>query len=289
MVEAAGADIVDINFGCPVQEGDEDRCRRDAARGPRPRVPASSRAVADAVDAARVREDAARRCERLAQLPRRRARASSRPARASLTLHPRSAQQMYTGTADHALTAELVSLVDVPVIASGDIDVTRAGAGRARDDRRRGRDGRPRRTGQPVGAARDRRRRRRRADAARRSSPSSSCSSARPCASSASARVRLPEEVLRLVPRARPVPEAFKQELVLLDRRRRSSGGCSRQLPARSRSSSGSRPRCRSGDEVTLDAPDLDLRRRLTSVRRPCGRPDLPFPGDTRVRAGAVL
>ena len=28
---------------------------------------------------------------------------------------------MYTGTADHTLTAELVSLVDVPVIASGDI------------------------------------------------------------------------------------------------------------------------------------------------------------------------
>ncbi|HEY1316726.1 MAG TPA: tRNA-dihydrouridine synthase, partial [Gaiella sp.] len=41
------------------------------------------------------------------------------------TLHPRSAQQMYTGTAEHALTAELVELVDVPVIASGDI-VSRA-------------------------------------------------------------------------------------------------------------------------------------------------------------------
>jgi tRNA-dihydrouridine synthase B len=40
---------------------------------------------------------------------------------ASLTLHPRSAQQMYTGTADHALTAELVSLVNVPVVASGDV------------------------------------------------------------------------------------------------------------------------------------------------------------------------
>jgi tRNA-dihydrouridine synthase len=39
----------------------------------------------------------------------------------ALTLHPRSAQQMYTGEADHALTAELVQLVDVPVIASGDI------------------------------------------------------------------------------------------------------------------------------------------------------------------------
>src|SRR5207249_450941 len=38
-----------------------------------------------------------------------------------LTLHPRSARQMYTGTADHALTAELVECVDVPVVASGDI------------------------------------------------------------------------------------------------------------------------------------------------------------------------
>jgi tRNA-dihydrouridine synthase len=28
---------------------------------------------------------------------------------------------MYTGTADHALTAELVELVDVPVVASGDV------------------------------------------------------------------------------------------------------------------------------------------------------------------------
>ena len=34
---------------------------------------------------------------------------------------------MYTGTADHALTAELVALVDVPVVASGDI-VSRAKA-----------------------------------------------------------------------------------------------------------------------------------------------------------------
>src|SRR5213076_2614996 len=39
----------------------------------------------------------------------------------TLTLHPRSARQMYTGEADHSLTAELVELVDVPVVASGDI------------------------------------------------------------------------------------------------------------------------------------------------------------------------
>ena len=46
---------------------------------------------------------------------------------ATLTLHPRSARQMYTGEADHSLTAELVELVDVPVIASGDI-ISRARA-----------------------------------------------------------------------------------------------------------------------------------------------------------------
>ena len=40
---------------------------------------------------------------------------------AALTLHPRSAAQMYTGVADHALTAELVASVSVPVIASGDV------------------------------------------------------------------------------------------------------------------------------------------------------------------------
>ena len=34
---------------------------------------------------------------------------------------------MYTGTADHSLTAELVELVDVPVIACGDV-TTRARA-----------------------------------------------------------------------------------------------------------------------------------------------------------------
>ncbi len=47
--------------------------------------------------------------------------APGRGRRAALTLHPRSAQQMYTGRADHALTAELVEAVDMPVIASGDV------------------------------------------------------------------------------------------------------------------------------------------------------------------------
>ena len=74
---------------------------------------------------------------------------------AALTLHPRSAQQMYTGTADHTLTAELVERVSMPVIASGDITDRATARGRAGRDRRGGGDGRPRRPGTAVGAARD--------------------------------------------------------------------------------------------------------------------------------------
>ena len=125
MVEAAGADLVDVNFGCPVRKvtktgagatllDEPDRAARIVA------------AIADAVDipvSVKLRRglrDGSRDC--LVVGPR-----LVEAGAASLTLHPRSARQMYTGTADHALTAELVSLVDVPVVASGDI-VSRAKA-----------------------------------------------------------------------------------------------------------------------------------------------------------------
>jgi nifR3 family TIM-barrel protein len=123
MVEAAGADLVDLNFGCPVPKvtktgagatllDDPDRATRIVS------------AIAEAVDIPvtvklrRGMRDGSRDC--LTVGPR-----LVEAGAAALTLHPRSAQQMYTGTADHALTAELVSLVEVPVIASGDI-VSRA-------------------------------------------------------------------------------------------------------------------------------------------------------------------
>jgi nifR3 family TIM-barrel protein len=119
MVEAAGADIVDINFGCPVRKvtktGAGATLLDDAAR-----ACAIVEAVAGAVSVPvsvkmrRGLENGSRAC--LAVGPELVASGA-----ASLTLHPRSARQMYTGTADHALTAELVSLVDVPIIASGDI------------------------------------------------------------------------------------------------------------------------------------------------------------------------
>ena len=119
LVEAAGADLVDINFGCPVRKVTKTGAGATLLDEPA-RAAAIVEAVATAVDVPvsvkmrRGLRDGARTC--LAVGPE-----LVEAGAATLTLHPRSAQQMYTGTADHALTAELVSLVDVPVIASGDI------------------------------------------------------------------------------------------------------------------------------------------------------------------------
>ena len=119
MVAAAGADLVDINFGCPVRKVTKTGAGATLLEDP-DRACAIVEAVATAVDVPvsvkmrRGLENGSRACldvgPRLVEA-----------GAATLTLHPRSARQMYTGEADHALTAELVSRVDVPVIASGDV------------------------------------------------------------------------------------------------------------------------------------------------------------------------
>jgi tRNA-dihydrouridine synthase B len=119
MVAAAGADIVDVNFGCPVKKvtktgagatllDDPDRaCRIVEAIAEAVSLPVS-------VKMRRGLENGSRACLEVG--PR-----LVEAGAASLTLHPRSAKQMYTGEADHSLTAELVDRVAVPIIASGDI------------------------------------------------------------------------------------------------------------------------------------------------------------------------
>src|SRR3954453_13110931 len=119
MVAAAGADIVDINFGCPVRKVTKTGAGATLLDDPT-RACRIVAAVAGAIDipvSVKMRrglENGSRRCLEIGP------RLVDAGAR-TLTLHPRSARQMYTGHADHALTAELVELVDVPVIASGDI------------------------------------------------------------------------------------------------------------------------------------------------------------------------
>jgi len=119
MVAAAGADIVDVNFGCPVKKVTKTGAGATLLDDP-DRAYRIVEAIADAVPLPvtvkmrRGLENGSRACldvgPRLVEA-----------GAASLTLHPRSAKQMYTGEADHSLTAELVELVDVPIIASGDI------------------------------------------------------------------------------------------------------------------------------------------------------------------------
>jgi tRNA-dihydrouridine synthase B len=119
MVAEAGADVVDINFGCPVR-----KVTRTGAGATLLDDPDLACRIVDSVASAvdvpvtvkmrRGLENGSRACLEVGP---RLVEAGAQ----SLTLHPRSARQMYTGAADHSLTAELVERVDVPVVASGDI------------------------------------------------------------------------------------------------------------------------------------------------------------------------
>jgi tRNA-dihydrouridine synthase B len=119
MVEDAGADIVDLNFGCPVRKVTKTGAGATLIEDP-DRAAQIVAAVAAAVDVpvtVKMRRGVADGSRSALEVAPRLVEAGA----ASLTLHPRSAKQMYTGTADHSLTAELVELVDVPVVASGDV------------------------------------------------------------------------------------------------------------------------------------------------------------------------
>jgi tRNA-dihydrouridine synthase B len=119
MAEAAGADLVDLNLGCPVRkvmaggagaallEQPELACRIVEKMAAAVSIPVTAKLRSGI-------EPSSRTCIELGpQLAAAGAQA--------LVLHPRAQRQMYGGSADHLLTAELAALVEIPVIASGDI------------------------------------------------------------------------------------------------------------------------------------------------------------------------
>jgi tRNA-dihydrouridine synthase B len=119
MVEAAGADVVDMNFGCPVRKVTKTGAGASLLDDP-DLACRLVESVANAVSlpvSVKMRRGVANGSRTCLEVGPRLVQAGA----ATLTLHPRSAKQMYTGVADHSVTAELVSLVDVPVIASGDV------------------------------------------------------------------------------------------------------------------------------------------------------------------------
>ena len=119
LAEAAGADVVDLNLGCPVRKvmktgagsallgQPELACRIVEAMATAVSVPVTVKLRSGI-------EPGSRTCIELGP-------GLAAAGAQALILHPRAQRQMYGGTADHTLTAELASLVKIPVVASGDI------------------------------------------------------------------------------------------------------------------------------------------------------------------------
>jgi len=117
--EAAGADVVDINMGCPVPK----ICKTGAGAallGDLERAEAVVRAMVDAVSipvTVKMRRGLTADGADPAEVARRFEAAGA----AALFVHPRAAVERYEGEADHRITARVAAAVDVPVVASGDI------------------------------------------------------------------------------------------------------------------------------------------------------------------------
>ncbi|MFN8124264.1 MAG: tRNA-dihydrouridine synthase [Thermoleophilia bacterium] len=123
VAQEAGARMVDINMGCPVHKV----CKTGAGSsllGDLPRAEAIVSAMARAVSipvTVKMRRGLTPSEARPVEAARRFEAAGA----AAIAFHPRAAEEEYRGVADHAITADVVAAVSIPVMASGDITTAR--------------------------------------------------------------------------------------------------------------------------------------------------------------------
>jgi nifR3 family TIM-barrel protein len=131
VVRECGADIVDINFGCPAPKVTKTEggsaCLRDVDR-----CEAIVRAVVAAVDCpvtVKMRLGWSDATHVYLEVARRAQNAGVQ----ALTLHARTAKQFYAGAADWSHIATLKRAVDIPVIGNGDLGEAREAFRKMRD------------------------------------------------------------------------------------------------------------------------------------------------------------
>jgi tRNA-dihydrouridine synthase B len=120
LVRECGADIVDINFGCPAPKVTKTNGGSACLRDP-DRCEAIVRAVVDAVDCPVTVKMRLGWTERELVYVDVAKRAQAGGAQA-ITLHARTARQFYKGAADWDHIARLKRALDVPVIGNGDLN-----------------------------------------------------------------------------------------------------------------------------------------------------------------------
>lgn len=119
-IQDAGADIVDINMGCPVRKV----CKTGAGAALLLDPEQGAAIVAAMVRAVDIPVTVKMRRGMTPDTadPVTAAKRFEAAGAAALFVHPRTAAEEYSGRADHRHTAEVARAVSIPVIASGDID-----------------------------------------------------------------------------------------------------------------------------------------------------------------------